>query len=62
MISNSTDILYRVKHNNSRVFMKDQILKYVCCTYSGKCYLLADINDNLKREWLMYYDVEEIKN
>lgn len=60
MISSSNNKLYKVKYDNSEVFKKDQILKYISCTYSGKCYLMADINDNLKREWLMYYDLEEI--
>lgn len=50
-------VYYIVKHN-SKVFEPNTIVKFETCSYSGKCYLVSDINDNLKREWLMYYDVE----
>ena len=50
-------VYYIVKHN-SKVFEPNTIVKFETCSYSGKYYLVSDINDNLKREWLMYYDVE----
>lgn len=50
---------YKIKHN-SKVFAPGTIVKYESCTDSGKCYLVSDLNDNDNREWIMYYDVEEI--
>lgn len=48
--------IYLVR-NNSKVFKTNTLVKYITCTYSGNCYLVADLNDDLKREWLMYYDL-----
>jgi len=45
-----------IKHNSS-VFDNNTIVYYENCTYSGDCYLVSDLNDNLKREWIMYYDL-----
>ncbi len=50
-------VYYIVKHNSNE-FEPGTIVKYETCSYSGKCYLVSDINDNFKREWLMYYDLE----
>lgn len=50
---------YKVKHNSS-VFEPGTIVKYETCTYSGQCYLISDLNNNMNREWIMNYDLEEI--
>lgn len=51
--------LYIVKYN-SKVFEPETIVKAETCSDSGKCYLVSDINDTKKREWLMYYDLYAI--
>ena len=51
--------LYIVKHN-SKVFEPETIVKAETCSDSGKCYLVSDLNDTLKREWIMYYDLYAI--
>jgi len=43
--------------NDTRSFKRKQIVKYITCTYSGKCHLVADVNNDRNREWLMYYDL-----
>lgn len=43
--------------NDTTSFKKKQIVKYITCTYSGQCHLVADIHNDLNREWLMYYDL-----
>ena len=48
--------IYLVR-NNSKVFKTNTLVKYITCTYSGNCHLVADLNDDLKREWLMYSDL-----
>lgn len=48
--------IYLIKYGTV-VFKKETLVKYIACTYSGNCYLVADLNDNLKREWVMYYDL-----
>jgi len=40
------------------VFEAQTKVQYITCTYSGRCYLVADLNEDLKREWLMDYDLE----
>lgn len=52
---------YIVKHN-SKVFEPETIVKVETCSNSGKCYLVSDLNDNLKREWIMYYDLYAINS
>jgi len=52
--------MYKVKYNNCENFKQNDIVKYCSCTYSGLCYLVADINDNSKREWIMNYELEKI--
>lgn len=51
--------LYIVKHN-SKVFEPETIVKMETCSDSGKCYLISDLNDTLKREWIMYYELYPI--
>lgn len=48
--------IYLIKHN-SKVFEPHTLVKYITCSYSGDCYLISDFNDDLKREWIMYYDL-----
>lgn len=48
--------IYLVR-NNSKNFNANTLVKYITCTDSGNCHLVADLNDDLKREWLMYYDL-----
>lgn len=38
-------------------FVKDTLVRYISCTYSGDCYLVADLKNDKKREWIMYYDL-----
>lgn len=47
---------YIIKYN-STVFKPNTVVKYITCTYSGKCYLIADLNEPLKREWIMAYSL-----
>jgi len=51
--------LYIVKYN-SKVFEPETIVKMETCSDSGKCYLVSDINDTNKREWIMNYDLYPI--
>ena len=51
--------LYIVKHN-SEVFEPETVVKMETCSDSGKCYLISDLNDTLKREWIMYYELYPI--
>jgi len=51
---------YIVKHN-STVFEPNTVVKYITCTYSGNCYLIADLNEPLKREWIMKYSLYPIE-
>jgi len=55
---NISDI-YLVKHNSNK-FNPNTLVKYITCSYSGNCYLCADLDDDLKREWIMYYDLYPI--
>jgi len=41
---------------NEKELNKFTIVRFITCTYSGKCYLVEDIISN-KSEWLMYYDL-----
>ena len=47
---------YIVKHN-SKVFEPNTLVKCDVCSDSGNCYLVVDLKDDLKREWIMYYDL-----
>jgi len=48
--------IYLIKYG-TKVFEKETLAKVVTCTYSGECFLMADLNDDSKREWIMYYDL-----
>jgi len=52
---NISDI-YLVKHNSNK-FSPNTLVKYIACSYSGDCFLCASIDDDLNREWIMYYDL-----
>lgn len=54
------DKLYLVKYN-SKEFEKNTLVKYITCTYSGKCYLVENL-DKTKREWLMDYNLYPAKH
>ena len=51
--------IYIITHN-SAVFQPLTVVKFITCTYSGDCYLVADLNNDIKREWIMYYDLYPI--
>jgi len=48
---------YIIKYNFNKL-KQNTIVEYICCTYSGNCYLVEDINTK-EREWIMYYNLEE---
>ncbi len=58
-INMSLNNYFIVKHN-SKIFESNTIVKYCTNTYSGKCYLVVDLNDDLKREWILKYDLYPI--
>lgn len=43
---------------DTKVFQKNTIVKFE--TVINDCYLVSDIKDNLKREWIMYYDLYKL--
>jgi hypothetical protein len=47
---------YIVKHN-SKVFETGTVVNNETCSDSGNCYLISDLNNTNKREWIMYYDI-----
>jgi len=53
------DRYYLVKYGTD-VFPKDTMVKFETNTYSGRCYLVSDLEYNLKREWIMDYELEFI--
>jgi hypothetical protein len=53
---NSFKDYYIVKHN-SKIFEPNTIVKFITCSDSGNCYLIADLNDDYKREWIMNYEL-----
>lgn len=50
---------YSVIKRKTRQFEAHTKVRKITCTYSGNCFLVADLNDDLKREWLMFYDLSE---
>jgi hypothetical protein len=52
-------MLYEIVVDTEK-FKKNTILKFITCSDSGKCYLMTDLNNNLNREWIMYYNLEKI--
>jgi len=56
---NKNEKKYLVKHDTSK-FKKNTIVIFVTCTYSGKCYLCSDPNNELNREWIMCYSLQKI--
>jgi len=50
--------LYLIKFDrDEREFNKFDVVELITVTDSGNCYLVADINNPLKREWIMNYDL-----
>lgn len=54
------DRYYLVKYGTD-VFPKDTMVKFETITNSGRCYLVSDLEDNLKREWIMDYNLYTYK-
>jgi len=52
--------MMRVKYHTERFAPGDRV-RLVAVTDSGKCFLCADLEDDLKREWLMYWNVEAVR-
>lgn len=52
---------FLVKHNSVE-FNDLTLVKKESVSYSGNCYLVSDLNDNYKREWIMYYDLYKMIN
>lgn len=50
---------YIIKHN-SKIFQPNIIVKFITCSYSGNCYLICDLNNDLNREWLMNNDLYHV--
>lgn len=48
--------IYLIKYGTEK-FEKETLVKYEACSDSGNCYLVSDLNNNLKREWVMYFDL-----
>lgn len=48
--------IYLVRNKTDK-FEANTLVRYVTCTYSGNCHLVADLKDDLNRQWLMYYDL-----
>lgn len=44
--------------NKTRMFEPQTVVRYVTCTYSGKCFLCEEVADFPKREWIMWYDLQ----
>jgi len=51
--------LFMIKHN-SKVFEPSTLVYCETCSTSGNCYLVSDINNKNKREWIMYYDLYKV--
>jgi len=52
--------LFKIKRDTHK-FKQGAVVSYKHCTDSGSCYLVADLSDDLHREWIMTYDLEKIK-
>lgn len=51
--------LYLIKNDYNKI-KQYTLVKFITCTNSGQCYLVADISDDKNREWIMYYDLYPI--
>ena len=50
--------LYIIKYNRENSpFNQYTVVKLITLSDSGKCYLVADLYEDNKREWIMYYDL-----
>lgn len=50
----------RVKLGTEK-FEKGKLVTYQTCSYSGRCYLVSDPEDDLNKEWLMDSYLERVK-
>ena len=48
--------IYLVKYGTKN-FEKEALVKFIACSNSGNCYLVVDLKDDSKGEWVMYYDL-----
>ena len=48
--------IYLVKYGTKK-FEKETLVKFITCSNSGNCYLVTDLKDDSKGEWVMYYDL-----
>lgn len=49
---------YFMIKRDTKVFEKNTIVNFE--TVINDCYLVSDIKNNLKREWIMYYDLYKL--
>jgi len=49
---------YLLIKRDTKVFEKNTIVNFE--TLINNCYLVSDLKDNLKREWIMYYDLYKL--
>ena len=49
---------YLLIKRDTKVFEKNTIVNLE--TLINNCYLVSDLKDNLKREWIMYYDLYKL--
>ena len=54
----NNESLYIIKYNREKSpFNQYTLVKLITLSDSGKCYLVADLYNDNKREWIMYYDL-----
>lgn len=51
--------IYLVKYGTKK-FEKETLVRFITCTNSGNCYLVADLNDDSIGEWVMYFELYPI--
>jgi len=54
------DRYFLVKYETD-IFPANTLVKFETITNSGKCYLVSDLQDNMKREWIMDYNLYSYK-
>lgn len=51
---------YFLIKRNTEFFKELTLVKYEVSSYSGNCYLVSDLNDTYKREWIIHYDLYKL--
>lgn len=51
--------IYLVKYGTKK-FEKETLVKFITCSNSGNCYLVVDLKDDSKGEWVMYFELYPI--